>query len=106
MFSSSGNWYLPYIFAGNFLLVIIDASIGYHVAPLLLNSLARENESGNTVGGVRMLLAGVVTLYMFFSCLAFFNNNKLLLLIVTGIILLDIFSQLFLKWKFNGGGGE
>ena len=93
--------YLPYIFAANFLLVIIDASIGYHVAPRVIRSFQKDTVSGSTVGGLRMLLVGVVALYMFFTCLAFFGGNTLFLLIVTGIILLDIASQLFLNWKLR-----
>lgn len=95
--------YLPYIFAANFLLVIIDASIGYQVAPLLIRSFTGDNASGSSVAGVRTLLAGVVALYMFFTCLAFFSANTLLLLIMTGILLLDIVSQLILRRKFTGG---
>lgn len=98
--------YLSYIFAANFIFVIIDASIGYHVAPILISSFSRGDHNVAAIGTVRTLLAVVVAMYMFFNCLAFFRASALLLVIVTGIILLDIGSQLFMKWKFPRGGAR
>jgi hypothetical protein len=50
---------------------------------------------------VRKLLAGVVALYMFFNCLAYFNDKPLLLLIVTSVIVLDIVCQLMVSRKLR-----
>lgn len=91
---------LQLIFFGNIFLTFIDATIGYHAAPLLAR-LGTHDEAGIewAVQGVRKLLAGVVALYMFFNCLAFFNEKPLLLLIVTAVVVLDIVCQLAVSRK-------
>lgn len=94
--------YLPFLFIGNIVLTFIDAAIGYHVAPTLaLFGGGDEADAERTVRGVRKLLAGVVALYMFFNCLAFYNHRPLLLLAVTGVIVLDILAQTMVRGKMS-----
>lgn len=94
--------YLPYIFISNIFLTFIDATIGYYAAPALAR-LGGNDEDGVewAVQGVRKLLAGVVALYMFFNCLAYFNDKTTLLLIVTSVIVLDIVCQLMVSRKLR-----
>jgi len=94
--------YLPYIFISNIFLTFIDATIGYCAAPTLAR-LGASDEDGVewAVQGVRKLLAGVVALYMFFNCLAYFNEKPLLLVIVTSVIVLDIVCQLVVNHKLR-----
>lgn len=89
-------------FIFNFLLILVDASIGYHLAPTLFSVSGGEPE--NTAGGVRSIrrmLTIMVVLYMFFNCLAFFRYNLTLLLIVTALILFDLGGQLYVRHRFR-----
>lgn len=96
------NAYLPYIFVSNIFLTFIDATIGYYAAPALARIGARDEEGIEwAVQGVRKLLAGVVALYMFFNCLAYFNEKPLLLIIVTSVVILDIVCQLMVNRKLR-----
>jgi hypothetical protein len=93
--------YILHIFVLNWLLIIADAALGYHIAPLIVR-MGEEPDTEAVERGtqaIRRLLAFVVALYMFFNCLTFFRENVLLLLLVSGIIVLDIAFQLVLKWK-------
>lgn len=94
--------YLLHIFISNIFLTMIDTTIGYYSAP----ALARlgQNDEAETewaIRGVRKLLAGVVAIYMFFNCLAYFGQKPLLILIVTSVILLDIVAQLVVGRKIR-----
>ncbi len=89
--------YIQHIFVLNWVLIIADAALGFHVAPLLVGMRDGSVESGSQL--VRRLLAVVVALYMFFNCLAYFRGNVLLLLLVSGIVVLDIVFQLVVKGK-------
>lgn len=94
--------YFPYIFISNILLTLADATIGYHAAPSLVRLGATDEESSvQALNGVRTLLTGVVAIYMFCNCLAFFNRQQLFLLAVTGIIVLDIVAQLVVIGKMR-----
>lgn len=94
--------YLIYIFVGNIFLTFVDATIGYHTAPTLARIGASDEEGVEwATRGVRKLLAGVVALYMFFNCLAFFNGRPLLLVIVSGVVVLDIVCQIVLARKMG-----
>lgn len=91
--------YILHIFLLNWLLVIADAAMGYHVAPLLVRMRDASIEGGTIM--VRRLLCFVVALYMFFNCLAYFRGNVLLLLLVSGIVIFDIVFQSVVKWKIS-----
>ena len=94
--------YFPYIFISNVFLTIADATIGYHAAPTLVRLGASDEESAVlSLRRVRTLLAGVVAIYMFCNCLAFFNRQPFFLLVVTGVIVLDIVAQLMVIGKMR-----
>ncbi len=91
-------------FIVNWLLVIVDASLGYFILPRLIprnpaDALSDAADGyGSAVGGMRRLLAIMVLLYMLANCYAFYQRYANLLYLVTFILLLDIFAQLFLRW--------
>jgi hypothetical protein len=91
--------YILHIFIVNWVLVIADAVLGYHVAPLLTGMRDGASETGGQL--IRRLLPAVVALYMFFNCLAYFRENLLLLLLVSGIVFVDIAFQLVVRWKIG-----
>ena len=86
------------LFTLNTLLVLLDASLGYHLAPRLLRLPdAEESElRERTIRAVRRFLGGLVALYMFFNCLGYFRGNNVLLLIVTALVVSDLGGQLYL----------
>lgn len=88
------------LFVVNILLVLVDASVGYHLAPLLFQAGGGDPEAAESgVGSVRKLLTGVVLLYMFFNCFAFFRYNGPLLLLVTCLVLFDLGGQLYIRHR-------
>lgn len=90
------------LFVLNILLVLVDASVGYHLAPLLFRAGGGAPEAAeNGVRNVRRLLTGVVVLYMFFNCLAYFRYNGPLLLLVTMLVLFDLAGQLYVRHRFR-----
>lgn len=95
--------YLPFVFICNIFLTFLDATIGYYAAPTLAR-IGASDEAGVewATQGVRKLLAGVVALYMFFNCMAYFNQKTLLLMIVTSVIVLDIVCQMAVSRKLRG----
>ncbi len=87
-------------FGINFLLVLVDASVGYHLAPVLFRASGGDQEQEELgVRNVRRLLTGVVTLYMFFNCLAYFRHDGSLLLLVGGLVLFDLGGQLYVRHR-------
>jgi hypothetical protein len=99
--------FLPYLLAVNLFLTLVDASVGYHVAPLLVSSEAPDDGSAQQAARwVRRLLAGVVALYAFLSCFAYFQGQPLFLAGITAVILLDIGSQIFIRRRMGGPGAE
>lgn len=96
---------LTYIFILNLLLALIDAAIGYHFAPILVRTGPADEESLETAAKtVRAMLALVVALYSFFSCLAYYRQKPLLLGVVTAVIVADIAAQLFIGRKMKNRG--
>jgi uncharacterized protein YneF (UPF0154 family) len=97
----SPNTLLLSLFVLNILLVLIDASLGYHLAPRLLRNPdpdePEQNESA--VRTVRGMLTILVALYMFFNCLGYFNDNRDLMLIVTAMIVFDLGGQAYLRHR-------
>ncbi|BDV44500.1 hypothetical protein GURASL_34230 [Geotalea uraniireducens] len=98
--------YLLLVFVLNILLILGDASLGYHVVPALLgkHAAAVEDEEPDAAAATalaaqrtRPLLAGVVALYMFFTCLGYFRHSAVAMLVVTGVVVLDIAVQLVLR---------
>ncbi len=95
------------LFVLNALLILIDASLGYHFAPSLLRmSNPDEPELQEiTIKNVRRMLTLLVALYMFFNCMGFFRGSDGLLVIVTVMILFDLGAQFYLRRR-SGREGE
>lgn len=95
------------IFIINMVLVLVDASLGFHLAPVLFRASAGNPETSEAgIRSLRLLLTGVVALYMFFNCLAYFRNNAPLLLVVTVLILFDLGGQLYIRYRSRSHQGE
>lgn len=95
-------------FSLNIALILLDASLGYHLAPQLLR-LTPHNEDSDpaaVVRSIRRMLTGVVTLYMFFNCLAYFRQDTSLMAIVSVLILLDLGGQLYVRYRARRRGGD
>jgi hypothetical protein len=94
--------YIFYLFVVNIVLAIGDASLGYHLAPLLGRRGAEDDEEAEkTTRGMRKLLSGVVALYVFLDCLAFSRGSRGFMIIVTLVILLDMAGQLVVMNKLR-----
>lgn len=95
------------IFVLNILLVLLDATVGYHLAPGLLRMTANRDDEAqkDTLRKIRNLLSGLVALYMFVNCLGYFGRNFVLMMIVAGMIALDLAVQLFM-YKRSGNDGD
>jgi len=88
------------LFLVNILLVLIDVTLGYHLAPII----ARMGGMGGAgVRTIRRLLTGIVAFYMFLNCFAYFRSNHALLVIVTILILADFIGQLYMRRKWRKG---
>lgn len=82
-------------FVLNIFLTFIDATVGYHAAPALSRLAGvRRDGTESAVRSVRALLTGVVALYMFFNCLAFFDGTTWLMYAVSAVLAVDIAAQL------------
>lgn len=86
------------IFGLNTLLVLLDASVGYHLAPRLLRLAGTHADEAHEAAlrTIRRMLSGLVALYMFINCLGYFSENSLLLMAVAGMIAVDLGVQLYL----------
>lgn len=90
------------IFILNFLLVIGAATLGYHLAPLLIHGRITEDEDpGHAIQRLRRLLSWMVALYMFLNCFAYFRQNAVFLMVVTALVMVDIISQLIIRRRFG-----
>jgi hypothetical protein len=88
------------VFAGNLFLVLVDASIGYHLAPLLFSVSGSDPDTAeNGVRSIRRLLSCIVALYMFFNCLSYFRQQLSMLVLVTAFILFDLGGQLYIRYR-------
>ena len=94
--------HLSYVFLANVFFILVDATIGYHAAPALSRlGGVDQSDAEWTVRGVRKLLAGVVTLYTFFNCLAFFDQKPWFLYFVSAVLAVDIAAQLIICRKMT-----
>ena len=95
------------IFVLNTLLVLLDATVGYHLAPGLLNKAVTNDSEVREAAlkTIRRMLSGLVALYMFFNCLGYFGGNSLLLMIVAGMIAVDLGVQVYLC-RSSGKNGD
>jgi len=92
------QYHLP-IFIINTLMVLVDTAIGYHLAPRLLAGMDEPEAVEAGVRTTRGLLPAVVALYMFFNCLGYFQGRTAYLLSVSGLLLVDLALQLWLRRK-------
>jgi hypothetical protein len=72
-------------------------------------ALAPDEDRQNgevAISSIRKMLAGVVTLYMFFNCLAYFRRETQLMAIVSVLILLDLGGQLYMRKRAAKTGGD
>ena len=87
-------------------LILVDAAIGYHLAPYLVRKGDADAEvTDGAVRGVRRLLSFMVALYMFFTCLAYFRQQQTFLSVITFVVVLDIAVQLVLRRRFRSNSG-
>ncbi len=94
--------YILYLFIVNIVMAICDASLGYHLAPLLGRNGAEDDESAEkTIRVMRKLLSGIVALYVFLNCLAYSRGSKGFILVVTLIIALDMTGQYIVMSKLK-----
>lgn len=103
----SPNLILLSLFILNSLLVLLDASLGYHLAPRVVRMRGQEEPElqESAVRFIRSLLTALVVLYMFFNCMGYFNANRTLLLLVTAMVVFDLVGQLYLRRR-SGRTGE
>ncbi|RNC72617.1 MAG: hypothetical protein ED859_01245 [Desulfuromonadales bacterium] len=84
----------------NLFLILIDAAVGWHLAPALMRRFTPDAETAEvSARSMRAMLGGVVALYMFFNCLGYFRQNRIVLLVVTGIVVTDMVAQLVVRLK-------
>lgn len=96
------------VFSLNIALTLLDASLGYHLAPhlLRLTSQHADSDPAAVVRSIRRMLSGVVLLYTFFNCLAYFRQDGALMAIVSVLILLDLGGQLYVRFRGRRQGGD
>ncbi|AJE04782.1 hypothetical protein GPICK_02165 [Geobacter pickeringii] len=91
-----------FLFLANLFLILVDASIGYHVAPALMRRFAPDPDTVElSVRGMRTMLGAVVALYMFFNCLGYFRYSMLTLAVVGGVVLIDMAAQLVVRHRLG-----
>jgi hypothetical protein len=99
------QFHLP-LFILNTLMVLLDASFGCHLAPRLLAGVDDPEAAGVAVRTTRRLLPLIVALYMFFNCLGYFQGRTTCLLAVSGLLLVDMVLQIWLRSKRRGPGPD
>ena len=95
------QFHLP-LFLLNTLLVLLNASLGYHMAPRLLAGVDDPENATAGIRSIRGLLPAIVALYMFFNCLGYFQARSSYLLSVSVLVLADLALQLVLRRKARG----
>ncbi len=100
--------HLRTLFIINAALTLLDASLGYHLAPRLLrlSPPAPDTDPGRVVQTIRRMLTGVVLLYMFCNCLAYFRQNRTLLAVVTVLLAVDLGGQLYVRYRTRQRRGD
>lgn len=95
------------LFVANLVLTLVDAAVGYRMAPLFMRRFVPDAESAEvSARSMRAMLAAVVALYMFFNCLGYFRGNVAILAVVAVVILVDMIAQLVLGRKLRRDGGH
>jgi len=94
------------LFILNFILILVDASVGYHLAPLIMETVDDPDSARKGVITTRRLLPLVVALYMFFNCMGYFQGQLSYLLTVSGLIACDLGLQFYLLHRKRTAGDE
>lgn len=96
------------LFVLNALLILIDASLGYHFAPSLLRQSNPEEPEQQEIAikTVRRMLTLLVALYMFFNCVGYFRGHDGLLVAVTVMIVFDLGAQFYLRRRSDREGEQ
>ncbi|CAH2030029.1 hypothetical protein [Trichlorobacter ammonificans] len=95
------------LFLVNLLLVLVDASVGYHLAPCFFSATGGDPEEAQRgIRSIRRTLTLVVTLYMFFNCLAYFRHDGTLLMVVTVLVIVDLGGQLYVRHRTRRRDGR
>jgi len=88
------------LFVFNMVLVLVDASVGYHLAPLFFRITGGDAENAESgIRSIRRTLTLVVTLYMFFNCLSYFRHDGVMLVIVMLLVAVDLGGQLYIRYR-------
>ena len=95
------EFHLP-LFLLNSLLILLNASLGYHMAPRLLAGVEDPDTSAAGIRSIRGLLPAIVALYMFFNCLGYFQARSSYLVTVSCLVFVDLALQLVLRRKARG----
>jgi hypothetical protein len=95
--------HLP-LFLLNILLILLDASLGYHLAPRLASAFSPDDPDAavGVARTTRRLLPAIVALYMFFNCFGYFQARTVYLLAVLVLVLSDLALQLVLRRRARG----
>jgi hypothetical protein len=91
------------LFVVNLLLTLMDASVGYHLAPVLVRMrLDEEGEPMVQPRTLRSFLGVVVALFTFVNCSGYYRGSMILLQVLAVAILLDMAIMLLL-WRRIAG---
>ena len=81
------------LFILNTVLIIADASLGYLLAPRLMQGIGDPEQAARAVRPTRTLLSIVVALYMFFNCRGYFLAEPAWLAAVLVLVVADMLLQ-------------
>jgi hypothetical protein len=94
------------LFLLNAVFILVDASIGYHMAPQMMACIGDADDAEAGVRTTRRLLPVVVALYMFFNCMGYYQGLMTYLLTVSGLIAMDMALQLYLRHRRRSAGRD
>ena len=93
------------LFVFNTVLVLVDASVGYHLNTLFFRITGGDPASTEArIRSIRSTLTLVVTLYMFFNCLSYFRQDSTMLVIVMLLVAVDLGGQLYIRHRTRHQG--
>jgi hypothetical protein len=94
------------LFLLNMVMILVDASVGYHMAPKIMEAINDLEDGEAGVRTTRKLLSAVVALYMFFNCTGYFQGRLSYLLTVCGLIVFDLALQFYLFRRRRTAGDD
>jgi len=93
----------------NFALVLLDASLGYHLAPHLLRLSPRDEDRDSEVFCTWYPTdadRGGDVVYCFSTAWPYFRQDNALMAVVTVLIVLDLGGQLYVRYRARHRGGD